>query len=104
MLDGVYVGEIGREVDMASVGVQQKLYTVRAYTASLQGPIGDFPGMQVFEDDDVEREFKSLPELKRMLVERLSRLPNGVAEVYHLWWTKRISQSEFVNRVRDLLA
>jgi len=99
LLDGVLVGEITREVEQESVGVMQKKYTTRAYVPSLQGPIGDAAGADAFED----KEFESLPELKRALTAFLSKLPEGVSEAYKLYWAKKITPKEWAEKVKPLL-
>lgn len=99
LLDGVYVGEITRAVDSESVGVQQKKYTVNAYIPSFQGPIGYAPGATAID----EKEFKSLPELKRVVTAFLGKMPEGVSEAYKLYRQKKLTLNEWQDKVKSLI-
>lgn len=99
-LDGVYVGEIERETEMETVGVMARKYKILSYTASISGPIGFSPEAErLFE----EKEYESLPELKRLLTSFLSKLPEGVSEAYRDYAAKKIDVAERVERVKALL-
>lgn len=99
LLDGVRLGEVERAVEMHSVGVQQKVFTVAAYVPYFQGPIMDLPTIAAID----EKRFQQLPELKRVLASILGRIPAGVSEAYQLYWDKKISIQEWHERCKALL-